>query len=178
MTIDELSREDLLKLVQLYAKNWLAHDGCWFLAAEEKLGMEAAIELDTKSWACFSPVEARRIMQTFDIPGEGGIDALDKALRYRLYAAVNQQESERVDERTLRFRMVECRVQQARQRKGLPLFPCKSVGLVEYTQFAHTVDPRIETTVVQAPPDAATSCYCEWEFRLPHTSEDERSVIP
>ena len=32
MTIDELSRADLLKLVRLYAKNWLAHDGCWFLA--------------------------------------------------------------------------------------------------------------------------------------------------
>ena len=166
MAIDELSRDDLLKLVQLYAKNWLAHDGCWFLAAEEKLGMETAIELDTKAWSCFSPVEARRIMQTFDIPEGGGLDALEKALRYRMYAAVNQQESERVDERTLRFRMIECRVQQSRQRKGLLPFPCKSVGLVEYTQFAHTVDLRIETTVVQAPPDAVASCYCEWEFTL------------
>jgi hypothetical protein len=68
MTIDELSRDDLLKLVHLHAKNWLAHDGCWFLAAEEKFGMETAIELDTKSWGCFSPVEAKHIMQTFAIP--------------------------------------------------------------------------------------------------------------
>jgi hypothetical protein len=40
---DDLSREDLLKVIQVYAKNWLAHDGCWFLAMEEKLSMEAAI---------------------------------------------------------------------------------------------------------------------------------------
>jgi len=165
MTIDELSRDDLLKLVRLFAKNWLAHDGCWFLAAEEKLGMETAIELDTKSWVCFSPVEARRIMLMFDIPESGGLDALDKALAFRLYAAINLQEAERVDDQTLRFRMVECRVQQARQQKGLPPFPCKSVGLVEYMQFARAVDPRIETTRVHAPPDSVTDGFCEWEFK-------------
>lgn len=166
MTLSELSHDDLLKLVQLYAKNWLAHDGCWFLAVEEKFGMDVAMELDAKAWACFSPAEARRIMQTFGIPEGGGIEALSKALTYRLYAAVNKQEVERVAGNTLRFRMLECRVQQARRRKGLPAFPCKSVGLVEYTEFAKAVDPRIETTNLQAPPDDLTTCYCEWEFRL------------
>ena len=33
--------------------------------------METAIELDANSWACFSPVEARRIMETFDIREAG-----------------------------------------------------------------------------------------------------------
>jgi Family of unknown function (DUF6125) len=166
MNLDELSREELIKLVQIYAKNWLAHDGCWFLAAEEKFGMDTAIVLDTRSWACFSPVEARRIIQAFEIPEGGGLDALEQALRYRLYATVNTQAAERVDGTTLRFRMVECRVQQARQRKGLAPFPCKSVGLVEYSQFARTVDPRVETTCVHAPPDAMTDAFCEWEFHL------------
>jgi hypothetical protein len=167
MTLDELSREELLKLVRLYAKNWLAHDGSWFLSAEETLGMETAIALDTKSWERFSPIEARRIMETFDIPADGGLNALARALRYRLYAAVNQQEPERVDEYTLRFRMLECRVQQARERKGLTPFPCKSVGLVEYTQFACTVDSRIQTSCLHAPPDSTSNGYCEWEFRIP-----------
>lgn len=31
--VKNLSREELLKLIEVYAKNWLAHDGCWFLAA-------------------------------------------------------------------------------------------------------------------------------------------------
>jgi hypothetical protein len=88
-------------------------------------------------------------------------------MSYRLYAAVNQQQSERVDDHTLCFRMRECRVQQARQRKGLAPFPCKSVGLVEYTEFGHAVDPRIETVCRHAPPDALTDSTCEWEFKLP-----------
>ncbi len=49
MNLNDLSREDLVRLVQTYAKNWLAHDGCWFLAAEEKFGMSTAIELDTRA---------------------------------------------------------------------------------------------------------------------------------
>ena len=166
MKIEDLAREDLIKLVQMYAKNWLAHDGCWFLAVEEKFGMEIALELDAQAWTCFSPVEARRIMQTFAIPEGGGLDALEKALGYRLYATVNRQTSERVDDTTLRFRMVECRVQQARQRKGLPSFLCKAVGLVEYAQFARTIDPRIETVCLYAPPDTITDSFCVWEFRL------------
>jgi hypothetical protein len=32
MNIEKLPREDLIKLVEVYAKNWLAHNGCWFLA--------------------------------------------------------------------------------------------------------------------------------------------------
>jgi len=165
MKLEDLSREDLIELVEMYAKNWLAHDGCWFLAAEEKFGLETAIELDTRAWACFSPLEARRIMQAFGIAEGGGLEALEKALDYRLYASINRQAAERVSGDTLRFRMVECRVQQARQRKGLPPFPCKSVGLVEYAQFARAVDPGIETTCVHAPPDAVTNSFCEWEFK-------------
>jgi uncharacterized protein DUF6125 len=38
-----MSRDDLLRVLEMFAKNWLAHDGCWFLAAEERLGLEAAI---------------------------------------------------------------------------------------------------------------------------------------
>ena len=105
-------------------------------------------------------------MQTFAIPENGGLDSLARALEYRLYATINPQSSERVDEHTLRFRQIECRVQQARQRKGLALFPCKPVGLVEYTQFARAIDPRIQTLCRHAPPDPLTDSYCEWEFRL------------
>ncbi len=166
MDLEALSREDLLKLVQAFAKNWLAHDGCWFLACEEKYGLETAIELDTRSWENFSPVEAKRIMETFGIPAGGGLDALESTLEYRLYAAINRQESGRTDPHTLRFRMIECRVQQTRRRKGLAPFACKPVGLVEYSQFARTIDPRIRTACVHCPPDPVTDSYCEWEFTI------------
>jgi hypothetical protein len=161
-----LPKEDLLKLIQVYAKNWLAHDGCWFLAAEEKYGLDEAVELDARSWERFAAAEARRIMDAFEIPPDGGLQALQRALGYRLYATLNRQEVQWVDDQVMIFRMVTCRVQDARRRKGLPDFPCKPVGTVEFSTFAKTVDPRIETRCLGCPPDPVIDYCCAWEFKL------------
>ena len=164
--IQNLSHQELLKLIEVYAKNWLAHDGCWFLAAEEKYGMDTAMELDAKSWERFAVSEARRIMREFDIPSNGGLQALEKAFQYRLYAAINKQQIEWLDKNTMIFKMIECRVQKARRQKNLPDFPCKQVGIVEFGQFAKTIDPRIKTKCIACPPDEVVDFFCAWEFTL------------
>jgi len=164
---DDAPREVLLKLLDCFAKNWLAHDGCWFLACEKEHGLDKAIELDTKSWEKFSPVEAKRIMSTFGVEKNGGLDALERSLRYRLYSFLNTQTSERTGDGKLIYTMVVCRVQAARKRKNLPFFPCKSVGIVEYTKFAETIDPRIKTRCLGCPPDKNNGFYCKWEFSIP-----------
>ncbi len=164
---DSMEREELLRTLEMFAKNWLAHDGCWFLAAEEQYGMETAIALDTKSWERFAAVEARRILTTFNIPENGGLVALERALNLRMYSVINKQHIEWSEDGTrLRFFMDICRVQETRRRKGLEDFPCKSVGMVEYEVFARTVDPRIRTQCLHCPPDAPPGLYCGWEFTL------------
>lgn len=169
----QLSKDELIDLLEDAAKNWLAHDGLWFLAVEEVLGLETAIELDRRAWEKFTIVEAERIMRRLGIEPGGGIPALKKALQYRLYAHINVQETLEVDERTIILRMNECRVQATRQRKGLPDFPCKPVGLVEYTNFARTVDPRFRTHCIACPPDPHPEAYwCAWEFTLEDGQEE------
>ncbi len=165
--LEKLSKEELMDLLEDAAKNWLAHDGLWFLAVEEKFGMETAIELDAKAWRQFTVIEAKRIMRRLGMEPGGGIPALKRALQFRLYARVNEQEIIEEDENTIVLRMNTCRVQEARKRKGLPDFPCKPVGIIEYTYFAKTIDPRIETEVVTCPPDEHPPEYwCAWRFRL------------
>jgi hypothetical protein len=162
-----LSKDELIDLLEDAARNWLAHDGLWFLMAEEAFGIEAAIDLDRRAWEQFTVVEARRIMRRLGLEPGGGIPALKQALQYRLYTHINVQEILDVDERTVVLRMNECRVQTARQRKGLPDFPCKPVGLVEYANFACTIDPRFCTRCIACPPDNHPSEYwCAWEFTL------------
>jgi len=168
----EMGREQLLQALEMFAKNWLAHDGCWFLAAEERLGLEAAIELDARAWARFSEAEARRIMTGFGVPEVGGLDGLERALGLRMYSLINRQHVEwDADRRRLRFVMDVCRVQETRRRKGLPDFPCRSVGEVEFATFARTVDPRLRTTCVHCPPGAPPGRYCAWEFELVEDGE-------
>jgi hypothetical protein len=161
-----MDREDLLLALEMFAKNWLAHDGCWFLA-EERFDMQTAIDLDARSWKRFASGEARRIMTTFNIPAGGGLRALERALHLRVYAMINSQRTEWSDDgKHLRFFMDLCRVQDARRRKGLADFPCKSVGTIEFETFAATIDSRIHTTCLHCPPDAASGQCCGWEFTI------------
>ncbi|RCK77653.1 MAG: hypothetical protein IGBAC_1962 [Ignavibacteriae bacterium] len=163
--LEDYTKDELIKLIKVYAKNWLSHDGCWFLAVEEKYGLEIAIELDKKSWERFAVTEARRIMNEFGIPENSGLNGLEKAFQYRLYAHINEQEISRT-ENSLQFKMVECRVQKTRREKKLPLFPCKSVGMVEFTNFAQTIDKRIQVRCISCPPDEVKEFYCGWEFTI------------
>lgn len=166
-SIQTLSRDQLLELLKIYAKNWLAHDGCWFLAIEKKLGIDKAIELDTDAWEQFTQVEARRLKEFLNLGENSGIEGLKKALAFRLYSTINEQFSNVERNNILVHYVKTCRVQEARRRKNLPDFPCKSVGLVEYSLFAKTIDNRFDTEVISCPPDITNSnYYCIWKFTL------------
>jgi hypothetical protein len=166
--INELSRDRLLLLLQNFAKNWLAHDGLWFQAVERRYGMETAIQFDTEAWTAFTVIEAKRIMKLHNIEPNSGLEGLKKALRYRLYAVLNKQEVQNETENSFEFYMVDCRVQAARERKNMPLFPCKSVGVEEYAGFARAIDERIKTECIACPPDeeAGKGFYCGWRFSI------------
>ncbi len=165
--LSKFSREELEGLVEDFAKRWLAHDGLWFLSIEKSHGIDFAIEKDKEAMGQFTVIEARRIMKLLGLREGGGLEALKKALGYRLYAFINKQEIIHIDNMTLQFRMIECRVQSARKRKNLPDFPCKPVGQVEYENFAKTIDGRIETRCIACPPDSVSDEYnCAWEFTI------------
>jgi hypothetical protein len=162
----ELSREKLIELMTNFAKNWLAHDGLWFQAVERRRGLDEAIEADAAAWERFSPIEALRIKRLLGLGERPGLEGLERALEYRMYAVLNRQTAVRERDR-LRFYMNDCRVQSARKRKGLPDFPCRPVGLVEYGKFAEAIDPRIRTRCIACPPDEhPDEFYCGWEFRV------------
>jgi hypothetical protein len=163
----KLSKDELIRIVMDDAKNWLAHDGLWFQAVEHAHGMDAAIEADRSAWERFTVIEAKRIMERLGLAPGGGIPALLECLQHRLYARLNTQEAIEVTDDRAVFVMRDCRVQSARKRKGLPDFPCKSVGLVEYAGFAKAVDPRIETRCITCPPDDhGDDVWCAWEFTV------------
>lgn len=165
-----LDKETLIDMLEDAAKNWLAHDGLWFQAVERAQDMKTAMQYDTEAWIDFTKIEARRIMKRHGLPADGGLEALAEALQFRLYAHINDQSMHWDEDGSLRFEMNDCRVQSARDRRGMAPFPCKSVGIAEYAYFAHTIDARIRTTVISCPPDPKNEAYyCAWHFVL----EDE-----
>ncbi len=165
--LEQLSREELIKIIIDDAKNWLAHDGVWFQAVEKRYGMDAAVAVDTEAWRYFTVIEAKRIMERLGLKPGGGIPALVECLKHRFYARLNLQDVFELSDTRIVFRMLDCRVQSARKRKGLADHPCKSVGIVEYSEFAKAIDSRITTNCLACPPDPhPEEFWCAWEFTL------------
>jgi hypothetical protein len=164
--LSDLPREKILSLIDAISATWLAGDGLWFQAVEARQEMFTAKRCNDTCWIKFSPFEAERIKSLLDLPDNGGLDALETALCYRLYSRINTQSTERQGD-SLVFKMVNCRVQDARRRKGLDDYPCKSAGVVEYTSFARAVDPRISTECIACPPDSLPAdWFCAWKFYI------------
>lgn len=166
-SINELEKGELFELIQIYAKNWLAHDGCWFLSIEEKHGIDEAIDIDRESWRKFTVIEAKRLIDFLELGENSGIEGLSKALKFRLYSTINEDKIEIIDDNTLLYYVTTCRVQSARRKKALDDFPCDSVGIVEYSLFAKTIDNRFKTECMSCPPNISNKeHYCVWKFSL------------
>jgi hypothetical protein len=162
--LSKLSKEQLIAYIDMCAKNWLAMDGVWFQSVEKKDGMDTAMWHDVEIWKKFTVFEAQRIKEFLRLPEHPGLDGLAKALQYRLYANLNKDEIVR-EGNVLIYRSIDCRVQRARERKGMEFHPCKPVGLVEYAGFAKAIDDRIQCTFVSCYPEITDeSCCCAWKF--------------
>ena len=165
-SLQALTREELIELIGLYSKNWLAMDGVWFQSVERKSGMEEAMFHDAEAWKSFTVIEARRIKQFLQLPEKAGLEGLARALSFRFYANLNRDEIH-IQGNTLLYRTLDCWVQAARSRKQMELHPCKSVGIIEYSGFARTIDERITCECVSCYPDVTDStCSCAWLFTL------------
>ncbi|MBE6772279.1 MAG: hypothetical protein E7547_09095 [Ruminococcaceae bacterium] len=164
--LSAFSKDELIELIEIYSKNWLAMDGVWFQSIERKLGIDEAMFHDAEAWKRFTVIEAKRIKEFLKLPDNSGIDGLAKALRLRFYANINEDKIE-IDGNSLTYTSVNCRVQRARERKGMPFHPCKSVGIIEYSGFAETIDSRFVCECISCYPDITdNSCCCKWKFVL------------
>ena len=164
--IESLPREKLIELIQMYAKDWLAHDGCWFLSIEKKRGIDEAMEHDANAWKQFTQIEARRIKELLGLPEYAGVEGLAQAFKFRFQASLNDPEVI-VEGNTVTYRARKYRTQDARERKGLDYFPCAPVGIVEYGYFAKTIDPRFEAETISCAPDITDpTARCVWKFTL------------
>lgn len=159
------SREELLLLLGDIAKTWVTGDGLWFQAIEGSEGMDTAKLVNDCCWSLFARLEAFKIKSLLGAEPECALKTLEKALRLRIYSSLNAHLAEWDAEGNLIFYMTECRVQEARRRKHMDDYPCKSAGINEYTEFALGIDPTIITECVWCPPDRVPhKQFCAWRF--------------
>ncbi len=165
--LESMSRAQLVRLITALAKTWTSGDGIWFQAIEAKLGMAAAKLVNDGVWGHFAQMEAFKIRKFLGLNDSSGLEGLAKALRLRIYCTINAASVSWGADGSLRFALNECRVQQSRQRKQMPFYPCMSAGMVEYCRFAESIDSRIVVECVSCPPEQTSETeFCVWRFRI------------
>lgn len=163
--LESYTREQLIELLEITAKDLIAIDGTWFQSLEREQGMDTAMEHDRNAWKRFVPSEARRLRTFLDLDEHSGLEGLAKALPLRCTSLANEWEIVWEEDGSLVFRITNCRVQNARARKGMEFHPCKSVGVLEYGEFARALDDRLRCECVSCFPDITDeTCNCAWRF--------------
>lgn len=163
--LESYTREQLIELLEITAKDLIALDGTWFQSLEREQGMDTAMEHDRQAWKRFVPSEARRLRALLRLDERPGLEGLAKALPLRCTSLANEWEMIWEDDGSLVFRITNCRVQNARARKGMEFHPCKSVGILEYGEFARALDDRLRCECVSCFPDITDeTCNCAWRF--------------
>lgn len=165
---ESLSKDELIDLLMADSKNIVAMDGVWFQSVEKDHGMDEAMHHDEEAWKRYTVTEARRIKKFLGLSEKPGLEGLMKALPLRVVDRANDTTVEMIDGKVL-YKVVTCRVQEARTKKNMPLHPCKSAAVFEYGYFATTIDERIKYRCVSCYPDLCDSCKdcaCCWEFYI------------
>jgi len=162
-----MEKGKLIGLIEAMSFNWLASDGVWFRTVEDNYDMYTSKRCNDTCWTRYSPLEAAMLKSFLQLPRQSGLDGLEQALNFRLYAQINKQTIERSGDELV-LRMVTCLVQGTRKRKGLPDYPCKSAGVIEFSTFARMIDSRIRTECISCPPDEHPKEWvCAWRFYIP-----------
>jgi hypothetical protein len=161
-----MEKERLISLIEALSANWLTGDGIWFRTVEDNHDMYTSKRCNDTCWTKYSPLEAAMIKSFLQLPQRSGLDGLEQALSFRLYAHINEQTIERSGDELI-LRMVKCLVQKTRKLNKLPDYPCKSAGMAEFPAFARMIDSRIRAECINCPPDEHPKAwFCAWRFYI------------
>lgn len=157
---EELTREELVKLLGTYLRTVQTVDGWWFTRVEQ------ALEIDRFVWERAGKTEGQRLKQARNL-GEGA-DAIASGFALASCPGpTGQLEIEQVSPSRVVYRVTGCAPQQARLKMGKDVFDCQGVCQAHFQSFAQAISPSARATCAFSPLEKySTDLWCEWYFDL------------
>jgi len=94
------------QMVEMLRRSYGAVDGLWFVMCEQRLGLQAALELDDAVWQVMPKLQARKAREILGLAANS-LDALAQALGLKLAAEGHVFELSQTPER-LEIRITQC----------------------------------------------------------------------
>ena len=165
MNPEELSTQELVRLVRLLSRNWLTLDGNWFDLVERRFGLQVALELDVQMWRRQARIEARRIQREF-LEGLRGLEAVLRAMGLMSWAFADVDYVVERQEGSALVTFRRCHPQEARRRAGKGEFPCREAGRAWREALCEVLAPELKVVCHFCPPGPhPEEAWCRWEFR-------------
>ena len=164
--IRDLSREDLIKYLELLSGLTVAVDGLWFVAAEKATDFDRALEMDTNVWTWYAPLVVKRIRKNFTIDGTG-LEALKQVMGHDpMWWTVDGALAEDTPERLI-FEVRDCPALTAMEKMKRKRLTCEPVERAYLEALAAAVDPGIKVQALKLPPRKSSSeICCRWAYNL------------
>ncbi|MEM0214854.1 MAG: DUF6125 family protein, partial [Archaeoglobaceae archaeon] len=166
LRLRKLDTEKILDLLFFQVRNLWRVDGLYFLGIEEKFGIKPATEIDANCWGSLAKIEAKDLKKIFGIEKVENIETLLELLSNTSWALYQTKKDFEISDNSGIFRVVSCKIQEARLKKGLEIFSCKKVRFGYLKSFVEELNSNFEVICKACPPDKKPeNCWCEWEFR-------------
>lgn len=160
----QLTKDELVDLIEEYTKLYITLDGLWFLSVENRYGHDVAAKLDVEVWKSLSQREAKRIRNKRKIAGSG-IEAVIEAFKFRPNFLIKEYEVIREGNKAI-FRVTKCRSLHAMERDKREVSSCIMVLENTYPEFVRAIDSNVKFRVLKAPPrKSADETCCEFELQ-------------
>jgi len=164
--LSKMSKNELLEYTHFLLRQYRLVDALWFLFVEDRFGLDAAADLNEKIWERMAAIAAKDIKNRFNIVGND-LPSIIEALSYFPWAIITGYKiAEKTKERVILY-VPSCPPQEARLRHGKEEFPCKSMHLALFTNFAKIFNEKVIVECCYAPPNLhPKDVWCRWEFKL------------
>jgi len=166
--LERLSKAELIELVRLYSKLFLAIDGFWYLAVKEMVDDNMAIACDLWVWERYSTYELKRLMPFRNIKGND-LEAFATALGFSPWFSNLNYRFIREGENRLTLTVLECPTLQALKREGTGRENtfCREVEPQLFQMIIQSFNPKGKVIPIELPPEASgDSICCRWQFSI------------
>ncbi|MDY6834552.1 MAG: DUF6125 family protein [Chloroflexota bacterium] len=162
---EKMEAPELKQYLEFLLWHYRVVDAFWFLNVAEHFDQQTAERINEGVWERVPSMAAKDLICRFDIQ-ERGIEGMKKALELFPWCIITGYQFEQARDEMI-VSVPSCPTQQARIKRNLNEFACKEMHRGLFTNFAQTVDKRINVECLFAPPDPHPSdMFCKWRFFL------------
>ena len=166
--LEDLSKAELVDLIQLYSKLFLAVDAFWYLAVKEKVDEDTATACDIWVWEKYTPYELKRLMPLRNIKGSD-LESFATALGFSPWFANLDYSLSREGENRLTFTVLKCPTLEALKREGSGRenVICRQVDPILFQIMIQCFNPSGKVRPIELPPETyGKSICCRWQFSI------------